>query len=211
MLDSDELLLPVNFNVSMAEVDWCGNQHPTLITKILNQMLMAVSRLKLDAYERFIARETLDVHSACLFGYTYDFFKPHCKPVAAFSLPVYVWVQTASSYATPLVKSKYPSAYIQRLSKSNVQGQPQTWKSVYQTKYNPPLLGKSLHHNPAGGHSAWAPRDFHGGLSLEVAHARIIHTERNETEEALLLVQDNSWTELHTGYEKCSSRRRKQK
>lgn len=210
VLDSDEYLVPVNFNASEASPDWCGNQHPSLISQILSQMLITATRMKLDSFENLMRNESLNTYNECLFGYSFNYFKPHCKPIAAFSIPVYAWLQTTVAYATPLIRSKFPSAYVSQLNNHFHNGQTQTWKSVYQTRYNPPLVGKSLHHNPGGGHSVLAPRSFHGGLSLEIAHARIIRHKRNEKEEAPFLVEDKRWAELHADYEKCASRSNKQ-
>lgn len=209
VIDSDEYLFPVNFNATAAPLDWCGTQYPTLITRILSQMLTIASEKKLDSYETMIKNETLDSLSRCTFGSSYYYFKPYCMAISAFTLPVYVWLQSPIEYRTPLVRSKYTSAYVEQLNDGNTISQTESWKSVYQTRYNPPLVGRSLHHNPSGGHSVLAPRSYHGGLSLEIAHARLIPNKRNETIDAPRLMRDNRWVELHSSYEKCAKRWRK--
>lgn len=205
-MDSDEYLLPVNFKCNEVPLDWCGKQRPSLVSQILNDMLLTSTRAKLDEYERMVSNETLDVSSACIYGYSYKKFM-NCVPIQAFTLPVYTWLQPTSHNASvPFVQSRFPSAYSFKFTTEYLNGQHQSWKSVYQTKYNPPLQGRSLHWNHAR-HSTshMAPRSNHGldRLSLEIAHVRGFMAGRNLTFDAPVLMQSEKWRDLHKVYKRC--------
>ena len=198
----DEFVFPVNFDVNRAYADWCQSSRPPLVSFILNDMQITASRSLLDSYTAIYSNRTgVD----CSLGYSYSQKTSECKPITAFTLPVYTWLQPKES-TLPYVHSKYPSSYSVRFTLSDINGQHQTWKSVYQTKYNPLLIGRSLHGNHAPQtHAILAPRSRHSGLSLEIAHVRGSLYGRNKTADASVTVKDDRWRVLQRAYERCSA------
>lgn len=203
-MDIDEILIPVNF--SPKDSSWCSPDNPVTLQRITDQMLVTATSTVLSTYklmnETKHSRRSVDQH--CPLGWS--LLRQKCQPISAFSMPVRIWQNDGTDYTTcevmPNLRSKHPTGYLAGIkSPEETNTIAQTWKSIYQTKYNPPLSGRSMHHNPTGGFSFLAPRHYLKSLSLEIGHNRLPHSHESTNFSAL--VSDRRLQRLADSYIKC--------
>lgn len=207
-MDPDEQITPVNFNVTKLKSDWCHFQQPPLVSRILEQMLIAATRHKLKWYDVMMNatrdRKTLKSSDACAIGFSFSEYFAACRPITSIYLPVYLWTRRSNSseYMIPTIRSIYPGSYSDRLKDTPKDGQEEWWKSVYQTKYSKLLQGRALHENPIQSvFTILAPRNFHGGLSLELIHERNDNYWSNRTSK--MMMYDRRLVTLTEAYKHC--------
>ena len=212
-MDLDEVMTVVSLNSTKLPPDWCGPTQPSLITKVLEQMLATATRYKLYNYRimmnSFKNNDILSGTDACSMGMTYCVQTMKCRPITAFSMPVYLWIQgpDANGRDLPTIRSVYPCQYAVDIKGEPRAGAEEEWKSVYNTRYNPPLAGITLHSNGFDSPEmlyARAPRDFHRGLSLELVHQRrSAEYELSRDNITRLMTPDNRLVNLFDSYRKC--------
>ena len=213
VMDVDEYLTPVNFNASIAPIDWCSMQRPSFISRILHQMLAIATRHKLSSFDLMMKaykeRDVLTGEGACPRGWSFNEVRNRCRPITSISMPVYLWLRKEGSpeRAIPTIRSIFPGCYSDRLKESAQDGQEELWKSVYQTRHSQLLEGRSLHDNPTDNRKVstiLAPRSFHGGLSLEIVHQRQDNWILNDTMRRM--TTDHSLIALVDAYKQCMKR-----
>lgn len=212
-MDTDEQLSVVNFNPKTVAPDWCGPQHPPLITRILEQMLFTATQSKLDWYDVMMTSakggDVLSPANACAMGMSYCKTCGRCKKITAFLMPVHLWIREPNTEwsAIPTIRSNYPCHYAPNIKGAPRRGHEEQWKAIYNTKNNPPLSGMSVHGNDIKSDLLFyllAPRDFHGRLSLELVHQRggadRELSKQNITE---LMSRDTRILDLFDSYRRC--------
>lgn len=208
VMDPDEQITPVNFNISKGKANWCHSDQPSLVSRILEQMLVTATTHKLKRFGIMMNatrdKVTLSKSQACALGFAYSDWAARCQPITGIYLPVHLWIRegNTSDHVIPTIRSIYPGCYADRLKMEARDGQEEFWKSVYQTKYNPPLEGRTLHDNPAKNvFTILAPRDFHGGLSLEFVHQRNHNYWSNSS--VKMMMYDRRLVTLSDSYRHC--------
>lgn len=207
VMDIDEILIPVNFKPYLNR-NWCSDYHPTLIQRATEQMLITATSSYLSEFKIMneSRHKSLPLSQRCHKGWSFSTFHNKCVPISAFGLPVHMWENDGPDHKVcdvmPNLRSRFPSGYLVSIHEpQDTDGQQQDWKSIYQTKYNPPLSGRSMHHNPSGGHSFQAPRHFHKRISLELGHNKLPRS--HESTNFSVLVRDNKLQHLAESYVRC--------
>lgn len=209
--EADELLLPVNFDANSRN-DWCMS-FPPLITRIIEQMLTTATRHMLQTWTHMMSyaklNSVLDSMSTCPLGMSLCPYAHRCKPITALSIPVHLWLRGphASWEFLPTVRSNYAGADLKNLKFKPSDGQEERWRSLYQTRYNPPLSGlMTVHANdvdPKTVFTVLAPRQFHGGLSLELIRQQFDNHEISRENMTRLMARDFKLVHLSDAYHNC--------
>lgn len=198
--------MPVNFNP--VDKKWCSDYHPALFHRAIEQMQMVATHRILSNFKDMNNSKHVVLlgNKRCRKGWSFKVEDNKCQPISAFALPVYMWQNDGVDYKVvnvmPNLRSPFPSGYLSGLkAKFETDGQNQNWKSIYQTRYNPPLSGRSMHHNPGGGHSFQAPRPYHHKVSLELSHNKLPRV--HETTNFSKMLSDQRLQSIADSYCEC--------
>lgn len=211
VLDMDEVVIPVNLDTK-SQKDWCGYNHPPLVSRILEQMQTVASRHMLASWGSMMEYSnknvTRDGSIACPLGSSYSPYEQKCRPFTAFMLPIYLWIRGRNSPvdSLPTIRSNLPGFYAPNLKSIPRDGHEERWKSVYQTRYNPPLAGMCIHANDVDRRKMFqilAPRDFHQSLSMELVHQRFDNHQLTKRNISQLMKTDYRLMHLVDDFHQC--------
>ena len=212
ILDPDEELTPVNFAASK-QPDWCSRDQLPLISLIMEQMLATATRHMLRWYKEMIkyikGNHVLESSVVCPLGMSLCPIQNKCRTIVGFVFPVYLWLRGphAAVEAFPTQRSKLPAQYSTMLRSAPTDNRAEYWKAAYRTKYSPVLQGLSIHVNdiePRKQFIILAPRQIHGGLSLELVHQRTDNPMKGNS--SALLMSDYRLVQLADSYHQCMQR-----
>lgn len=222
VLDVDEYIVPLGYQEPDSR--WCDERHPSIISIVIESMVQTVSRLShmhtwwdLVASRENHTRGEVAQTTPCLLGSSFDNKNGYCRAFTSLELPVYLWlrdsIENSSESLFPTIRSKFPAPYV--FTVVNVEPfHNQRWKSVYQTRYNPLLNGETMHFNHGDTWPILVPRKYHGGMTLELAHNRMIGKDKlthvktknlkklNLSDESKF-VHDTRMMDFSVNYSKC--------